>query len=242
LRQIALISSSFTKVGHEPQNPGIYSHKKRPRYSGKFGVLPECHERKSDLWEKALSVRLSNKGKDIHNMNGSRMLVRTRRFVALSILVCSTFFALSSQAFAAVVHPNDFVDTVNPATYVLGCGTGWSDAFDGNQSFQYAYTTGSQACSRAVWDEHDKTQNMNCGLLVYIPTIFATARISYGVYRSDGSLIGRYTINQKERAKWTQLTLTGNIHGIHHVLIQSNNGENGTDMAAGPMIFSCSYA
>ncbi|WP_201382131.1 hypothetical protein [Ktedonobacter sp. SOSP1-85] len=173
---------------------------------------------------------------------------------AIAAIVCLTLFATSSpKAFAAnnpglkisPPHLNNralpldsVTNVIYPATYFLGCGTGWNGATDPYlHSFEYAYTTRSQACSKAVWDEHDTSQNKICDLTVYIPTILATANIAYGLYRADNSLIGRYSINQNTHYSWIGLAF--GIYGIHHVVISSNNGENGTYMAAGEIQFAC---
>ena len=166
------------------------------------------------------------------------------------LLIMLTFFTTSSSAFAAnnphlrmpssphTLKPMSATNYIFPDWQFLGCGTGWNPATDPYlHYFKYAYTTGSQACSRAIWDEHDQSQTHTCDIIVYIPTILATANISYGLYRSDGSLIKRVVINQNNVYGWNEVAM--GIYGVYHVLISSNNGQTGTYMAAGEMGFTC---
>jgi hypothetical protein len=174
-------------------------------------------------------------------------------FGCMLVIVMCTFFCFGSpHAFAAgnkiSIISNKSVlpkgqetdDEIYPAWNFLGCGTGWNNAVDPNyyfEAFEYAYTTGSSACSQAIWDDHQSTLSRICTVLVYIPTILATANISYGLYRANGSLIYRIAINQNNVSGWQGI---GNgITGLHHVMISSNNGQRGTLMAAGKMSFDC---
>ncbi|GCF06965.1 hypothetical protein [Dictyobacter arantiisoli] len=157
-------------------------------------------------------------------------------FSILLIMLTTSGSVLADQQH--VSKPLNIIQIVYPSYDFLGCGTGWNNAIDGNlQSFRYAYTTGSQACSQAVWDIHDVSQNRTCSVNAYIPTVFATANISYGFYRANGSLIKRYSVNQYYYSG--EVTLGDPVYGIHHILIQSNNGENGTYMGAAYLSYDC---
>jgi hypothetical protein len=184
---------------------------------------------------------------------------RTRVALLTKIILCcctlialtySIFFAASPQAFAAtkphglpkVTNPYSTTSgVIYPAWNFLGCGTGWNNAYDPIylKPFKYAYTTGSQACSQAVWDDHQYTQNTQCVAAVFIPSLLATAKISYGFYRANGSLIERDVIDQNTASDFTVIPTNHAISGIHHVLISSNNGQTGTYMAAGALDFYC---
>jgi hypothetical protein len=115
-------------------------------------------------------------------------LVITFSFCVLVVLMSPFFFSTSNQVSAKSYHPTSdnllhssskdialkgspprpklkvhsmsgvSIYDVGPATYFLGCGTGWSSMIDDYWvTFNYAYTTGSQACSKAVWDDHAHT-------------------------------------------------------------------------------------
>ncbi len=155
---------------------------------------------------------------------------------SLIMLMCLILFTSNSSALAKT---NSYVNdgNTNPSWNFLGCGTGWNPLFYVNYTVKYAYTTGSQACSEAVWDDHQFSQNKSCYVFVLIPEYFATARIAYGLYGSHG-LIERDVINQKAVSGFVLLKQTP-VFGINHILISSNNGEIGTYMAAGPVQFDC---
>ena len=192
----------------------------------------------------------------------SRKLLYIRRlFLCVSLLavICSGAAFISPQAFASTLKPirspHSFpnvqhkkhlgspqvrplanTSTIFPSWNFLGCGTGWNPATDTYlHYFKYAYTTGSQSCSSAVWDDSSLSLKHTCDVIVYIPTIFATANIAYGLYLADGS-VKRVTINQNSVYGWNYLTT---VQKIKYVLISSNNGQNGAYMAAGEMGFTC---
>lgn len=160
---------------------------------------------------------------------------------SITFIMLFSLFPMSRSASATQFHVSkpaaETVEKVWPSWNFLGCGTGWNDAVDPQERvFKYAYTTGSKACSQAIWDFHDVSQNSDCRISAYIPTIFATAKISYGIYRADDSLMTSVTVNQNASSGEV---LLGQWSGIHHILISSNNGENGTYMAASYLLYDC---
>ena len=198
-----------------------------------------------------------------HNETDSRgvQLPYIRRMLLVMMLFavfCSSAAFTSPHAFAATmssvrshpspqtqhikklslshVRPSSATSYIYPSWNFLGCGTGWNQATDTYlHYFKYAYTTGSRACSSAVWDDSGISFHHTCDVIVYIPTILATANISYGFYLDYG-VVSRATINQNNVYGWTYLTT---LENIRYVLISSNNGQNGTYMAAGEMGFTC---
>jgi hypothetical protein len=172
-------------------------------------------------------------------MHLAGVLVKKVLFACLlAIVAFSAFAVITPHAFAASTSHHlsaNFAeqDSIFPATYFLGCGTGWNSAFDGIEFFQYAYTTGSQACSRAIWDDHAFTQGKSCNFTTYIPQILATANIAYGFYDSNNNLITRTTIDQNNVSGYVAIGLF--ISNVSYVLISSNNGQTGTYMAAAEM-------
>lgn len=177
-------------------------------------------------------------------MRRLKLLIPVIVLVAFCVTPLSAFAANnpnlkeSSQQQKPLYPAGSTTDVIYPAWNFLGCGTGWNYAYDPYlHYFGYAYTTGSQACSSAVWDDHNLSQNHTCDIAVYIPTILATAYISYGFYRANGSLITRAAVHQGPSYGW--IGLKSKVVGIHHILISSNNGENNTYMAAGQMQFAC---
>lgn len=164
-------------------------------------------------------------------------------FCAIAVvLMCSIMIFPSSHAFAATrspMHAADYSHQVYPDVKFLGCGTGWNNAIDISLfTFQYAYTTGNQMCSEADWNDSGYTANKTCDVSVYVPTIFATANIAYAFVNTHGSIMFRASVNQNATSGFVELA--GNVHNLGYVFISSNNGENGTYMAAGLMVFVCS--
>jgi hypothetical protein len=160
-------------------------------------------------------------------------------------IACSAAVLPSSHAFAAtnphasaaaaIKSGGSFDDFIWPAWNFLGCGTGWDNMIDsGLNAFKYSYTTGSRVCTSAVWNDSARTSSANCDIGVYIPTIFATAKIAYGIVDVYGT--ERVVINQNNVSGWQDL---GWHLYVGYVYISSNNGQNGTDMAAGEMDFVC---
>ncbi len=191
---------------------------------------------------------------------GDRFSYIRRLFLCISLftLLCSGSAFISPHAFASTVSPakssssskvqhrkhlgsfglkpRSATNYIGPNLNFLGCGTGWNPAVDTYlHQFNYAYTTGSQSCSSAVWDYSGVSLSHTCDVIVYIPTIFATATIAYGFYLASGQVV-RVTINQNNVYGWNFLTTASSIR---YVLISSNNGQNGTYMAAGEMGFTC---
>jgi hypothetical protein len=179
--------------------------------------------------------------------DGKKLLISC---AVVMVIVCSIVFLPGSHALAATSphvsktpslkgSHSPFVanipQTIWPALNFNGCGTGWNNVTDLVYSFAYAYTTGRQACSSAVWDNSSHTLGHNCFMNVYIPQILATANIAYGIVDANGT--ERVVINQNDVSGWQPL---GHVYpSIRYVYISSNNGQTGTYMAAGPMTFAC---
>ena len=175
-------------------------------------------------------------------------LAKLLRYICILIaLIYSVLFITNPTVYAGTkphespaLHPRDATDYIYPAWNFLGCGTGWNQAIDTNfHSFQYAYTTGSRACSSAVWDDYQNTHDEYCYVSIYIPTILATANIAYAIVFTNGRVI-RTVINQNNYSNWIY-DYGSPYYGIRYIYISSNNGQNGTYMAAGELLFDCAY-
>jgi hypothetical protein len=180
-------------------------------------------------------------------INGKKLLI----YCAIAaIIACSTVILPGSRAFAATSPHMSAVpatkssaivdDFIFPAWNFFGCGTGWSSAIDfpgGGlvEYFKYSYTTGNQICTSAVWNDSTHTGNRTCDLLVYLPSYFGTAKISYGIVDPKGTQ--RILVYQSNfNGDFYDL---GEYSSVSYVYISSNNGQTGTDMAAGQMEFYC---
>ncbi len=190
---------------------------------------------------------------------------------ALVALVYSTLFVASPQTFAAnvphkalkvvntpynaeLVHPNlvecwtaPTICDVFPAVSYGGTGwpnSGWSTAWTYDAGyFPYTLTTGSYLCAKAAWDYHSLSLSRTCFLYAYIPSIFATAKIAYGIYNASGTRIGvvpvdqnNYSSSNNDLATWAYL---GEWTGISHISFSSNTGIFDDYMAAAQIRFEC---
>ena len=136
---------------------------------------------------------------------------------------------------------------VTPAVSYGGSGcpnSGWNYAWlpDYGAAFPYTLSTGSYNCARATWDDHSLSQSRDCKFFAYIPSIFATAQISYGIYNS-AKRIGIVLINQNNYASTDAQTDTyaylGEWRGVYRISFSSNTGISDEYIAAAAIRFAC---
>ncbi len=121
----------------------------------------------------------------------------------------------------------------------------WHGFTDGNGwASSWTPSTGSNNQAQAVWNFPGTNGDTGCRIYVYIPTVYATANISYGIF--TGGLFGSenrvavVTLDQRSISGWKLLYSTSS-YNVNQVQLSSNDGATNTQIGVSTLEVYCSY-